>query len=43
MSKAGETVVFITDQTLLQVIESERPKPLPPQSPNWQKWLRLFM
>ncbi len=43
MSKPGETVIFITDQTLLQVIESERPKPPPIEPPNWERWIRLFM
>ena len=43
MSKPGETVIFITDQTLMQVIESEKPKIPPPPVPNWERWLRLFM
>ncbi len=43
LSKPGETVVLITDQTLNQVIESQRPKYAIPQPPNWQRWLRLFI
>ena len=43
MAKPGETVVIVSDEAVNRIIEANKPIIPPPELPNWQKWLHLFI
>jgi cell division protein FtsB len=42
MSKAGETVVVVPDQTITKIIAAQTP-PAEVKIPYWQGWVKLFI